>query len=1103
MTRDVILVVASCSYNSITPIAMKILRSFYPALAFVLSSLFSFAQTEKYLPQVIPVPPSAFQFLKYGEIPVNEYSGIMGLEIPIYTIKEGSLNFPITLNYHGGGVRVAEEATWVGLSWNLDLGNVTQIVNDKDDFGGFQYLAPDYHFFASKTVFPPYYQYPFTVPGPTYTPSTGISASNPVHSLAIFTDHMFPVNGSYGSYPQITNADGGPDDIDSEPDVFKASFNGHSLEFLKDPATGTYKILNRKNYKIVSILNTDSKASWKIIAPDGVQYFFEQIDEVLLNLSTTVVRGSFYGNGLTGAASRTWHLTKIIGTDGKVITFNWTRTSGIKDISSFSQIIKYKTPTDDGSGSAVVCSISAYYNDVGPRGADALGAETINSYTMSKTQPVNRSYPTSITFSLGQLSFVTSVRQDNIGELKLDSINLQNSRGRIKSYSLQYDYFVGHSNGGSIEKTYPTSNYFNEKTQTELTYRLKLVSIKSSDAPAYQFTYDNTTLPLKTSYAVDYWGFYNGKTANTSMIPNPTHIGVSTLSDNGNNRNSDITYAKAGLLTEVLYPTGGRSVFEYELNTISIPSIPTITSGAGVRIKTVKNFIGSNLITTTKYTYEGGKPMLDLHLYGTYQYSNISIAGTGNDIAMISYPYLIQYLTGNNYYSSSLLGSGNFVGYDKVTKESLDQSNVNNGKTITTYTNQPDEGKFDSYTGMSLPARKNHWYPHNGLILKQHIYNKQNQLISRDSNIYEFQISEVFYGMKSSFHNTWFIAASMQGTCYTWSYGQELVGYYPLYNGESLLTFSETKQVSGTNSIAIRKTLSYYPDNQQQLVTTTNSSNESLSTEYVYSSTSGNPYMSNLRSLNILNRPIETLQKKNGNTLNNEKRYYSQFNGLYLPSQISDGPSGTQSRVSFGSYDAQGNILEMHRANDASLSFIWSYNNTLPIAEVSNAAPAEIAFTSFENGNNEGGWTFNQASNTNSKTGSFSFAGTSLSKSLPAGNYTLSFWAKRNSVNGSISGSVTQSITSDQWTYYTFSLSNISSVALTLSNVLLDEVRVHPQRSQMKSYTHKPLVGITSVSDANGVITYFEYDSQNRLLFARDKDGNIVKNYVYHYKGEN
>jgi YD repeat-containing protein len=46
-------------------------------------------------------------------------------------------------------------------------------------------------------------------------------------------------------------------------------------------------------------------------------------------------------------------------------------------------------------------------------------------------------------------------------------------------------------------------------------------------------------------------------------------------------------------------------------------------------------------------------------------------------------------------------------------------------------------------------------------------------------------------------------------------------------------------------------------------------------------------------------------------------------------------------------------------------------------------------------------------------------------------------------------------------------------------------------------------VGITSITDPQGVTTYFEYDSFGRLKNTKDSDLKLLQEYNYHYKNQN
>jgi hypothetical protein len=55
---------------------------------------------------------------------------------------------------------------------------------------------------------------------------------------------------------------------------------------------------------------------------------------------------------------------------------------------------------------------------------------------------------------------------------------------------------------------------------------------------------------------------------------------------------------------------------------------------------------------------------------------------------------------------------------------------------------------------------------------------------------------------------------------------------------------------------------------------------------------------------------------------------------------------------------------------------------------------------------------------------------------------------------------------------------------------------------QIWTYTYTPLIGMTSQTDINNKTTYYEYDIFGRLSQIKDHDGNVIKKYDYHYKGQ-
>src|SRR6186713_531649 len=93
------------------------------------------------LPNVVPPSPNAAALGKFGDIPVGEYTGIPNISIPLYTMRVGKFQLPISLNYHSGGLKVEEVASSVGLGWALSAGGViTRSMHGAPDEGAGGYL---------------------------------------------------------------------------------------------------------------------------------------------------------------------------------------------------------------------------------------------------------------------------------------------------------------------------------------------------------------------------------------------------------------------------------------------------------------------------------------------------------------------------------------------------------------------------------------------------------------------------------------------------------------------------------------------------------------------------------------------------------------------------------------------------------------------------------------------------------------------------------------------------------------------------------------------------------------------------------------------------
>ncbi len=105
-------------------------------------------QTSEYQTKTIDIKsPQSYEMERFGNTPVNLYSGNIDLDIPIYSEKilGTEENFNINLAYNSSGFIPAKQSNYVGQDWFLNYGGVITrtIKNLPDDVKHNPFISGD------------------------------------------------------------------------------------------------------------------------------------------------------------------------------------------------------------------------------------------------------------------------------------------------------------------------------------------------------------------------------------------------------------------------------------------------------------------------------------------------------------------------------------------------------------------------------------------------------------------------------------------------------------------------------------------------------------------------------------------------------------------------------------------------------------------------------------------------------------------------------------------------------------------------------------------------------------------------------------------------
>lgn len=489
--------------------------------------------------------PEAAAFMKYGEESVNEYTGTADISVPLYTIKCKDLEIPLVLRYDASGIKVEQEASWVGLGWNLMVGGCINYVcaGDKDLYNQSNISNQTWMEYLTKICSPSYpgiqyYHYP------TDNIDTWMETVN--HSFAFETPYSDNLSQDMQNYLMWGYG---------ERDFYSVNVLGKSFKFFIDPATLNPYIIGKagEGFKIEPNYNSDEQtgighqpdiSEWTITDSDGYIYYFKNGDT------------TSEGKGLTYTFC--WYLTGIKTPSGETAQLSYTQK---KEWDRSRMTESYSRFDRNVSNSDLIYGTQGYSKNL-------------------RSGYVNNSYVNEIRTNNQTITFALSDSYECSGK-KLDEIIVRSYNNTLlRKFNFSYSTFENSNVGGNYA---PSSN-----TSAEL--RLKLINIKEisvSDTLITSFCYnENISLPSKKSCAQDYWGYYNGQNNESTniadgqnghtMLPVPsrfmTHNSqyISLFGNlQGANRNSNGDYVQAAILKKVEYPTGGYTFYEYEPNSIS------------------------------------------------------------------------------------------------------------------------------------------------------------------------------------------------------------------------------------------------------------------------------------------------------------------------------------------------------------------------------------------------------------------------------------------------------------------------------------------------------------------------------------------------------
>jgi len=946
-------------------------------------------QIQAQTPEIQPPSLTAQAFMRYGEIPVNYSTGVPNISIPLCTVKGKKLEIPISISYHASGIKVNDVASEVGLGWVLNCGGmVARTIIDKRDEA-------------------------FDDVGIIYE-----TAQDMYDELS----GSFYYDQSCVCYPDLMNFETylrtNYSETDNLSDRYYYSLpNGESGVFRFDFVTKELITLPKKPIKVEREISTSSDPdllSVRITDENGIIYTFERFNPTQ----------EYYTNATD------FYLTRIETPDmSDYLDINYEISTSPTPIWTYTNTYLGPAEYPDIINSSPNCEIPASELLI-PR----ISRPVSFSYEAPKISSIETPMST-VTFTYGS-------RTDFPGMHKLENIEIESKLDDNVLKNIQF-----------------STTYFGSGNNERL--KLDAVTITSpgiTNPQTYTFQYDSQLLPDYPGkceepdrlYNEDFWGYFNNSFS-TSLIPRefvPLEFRNDPLFNGDRDPNPFVS--KACMLNEVKYPTGGRTVFNFERHyaedVYPYKSNPDGFVG-GFRVQSIINYDENNVVASTK-TYEYANPYFRQVNPSLFKYFMEYIHAS----LTCPYSYTIDFIPSQPLVPLEA-APGLPIVYGTVTEYNGTLSN-NSGKTEYLY-NPPyspnDEVAVETaYFQAIQPYHldKGNFVPE--LKTKSEYSFKNQAYYLLDSTKYHY--SKLY---KQTFNTGITFTRLLEfGDINNFSpYYLDWINQYQVslifldtkaFQESSLPTYTEnyTYDPFDPTIFVYNRTDFQYESEYSKLTKTTTSTsiagiNKVTDLKYPFDYTGTAPY-DDMITKNIISPIVEKTVSQGTACEKINTNYFNPSGSVYVPQNVQQTiGTATNTQITYNSYDANGNVQEYTTRDGIVTNIIWGYDKTYPVVKI-------------------------------------------------IGNYPISInTTVRNNINSYLSLNSTETkIQIDEFISYTEGqLPTIFS-----SN-----------NYQVTIYTYKPLIGMTSETDPAGLTTYYEYDNAGRLQFVRNPNGDLVKKFEYNY----